>query len=51
MKKKNILINKEQLVEMKKNLNEAPPIDYGDGDERMDPTLQNRNWRFSRCWK
>tara|TARA_R110001592_G_scaffold45542_5_gene145616 strand:+ start:10308 stop:11693 length:1386 start_codon:yes stop_codon:yes gene_type:complete len=42
MKKKNILINKEQLVEMKKNLNEAPPIDYGDGDERMDPTLQNR---------
>ena len=27
---------------MKKNLNEAPPIDYGDGDERMDPTLQNR---------
>ena len=40
--KKNILINKEQLLEMKKMLSEAPPIDYGDGEERMDPTLQNR---------
>ena len=40
--KKNILIKKEQLLEMKKKLNEAPPIDYGDGEERMDPTLQNR---------
>jgi hypothetical protein len=42
MKKKNILLNKQQLLEMKERLQEAPPIDYGDGEERMDPTLQNR---------
>jgi len=41
MKKKEILINKNQLLEIKSRLSEAPPIEY-DGDERMDPTLQNR---------
>ena len=42
MEKKNILLSKEQLLEIRKKLNEAPPIDYGDNPERMDPTLQNR---------
>jgi hypothetical protein len=42
MEKKNILVSKEQLLEIRKKLNEAPPIDYGDNPERMDPTLQNR---------
>ena len=42
MKKKEILISKSQLVEIKSQLQEAPPIDYGDNPERMDPTLQNK---------
>jgi len=42
MEKKDILINKEQLVEIKNRLHEAPPIDYGDAPERMDPTLQSK---------
>jgi hypothetical protein len=42
MERKNILVSKEQLIEIRKKLNEAPPIDYGDNPERMDPTLQNR---------
>ena len=42
MKKKNIIITKKQLSEIAQKLNEAPPIDYGDSPERMDPTLQNR---------
>jgi len=42
MERKNILVSKEQLLEIRKKLNEAPPIDYGDNPERMDPTLQNR---------
>ena len=26
----------------KKNLNEAPPIDYGDGRERMSPDIEDK---------
>lgn len=42
MKNKEILISKDQLLEIKNRLSEAPPIDYGDSPERMDPTLQNK---------
>tara|TARA_R110000765_G_scaffold406267_1_gene503165 strand:- start:551 stop:1957 length:1407 start_codon:yes stop_codon:yes gene_type:complete len=37
-----IKITEKQLKRMNKILNEAPPIDYGDRPERMDPDLENK---------
>ena len=37
-----IKITEKQLERMNKVLNEAPPIDYGDRPERMDPDLENK---------
>ena len=42
MKNKEILISKDQLLEIRNRLHEAPPIDYGDSPSRMDPSLQNK---------